>query len=59
MDSTPKKGAKWDAEADRDLWAACLVTLGEPKGPTLKSAVDLLKEMKGVDYTVKAASHRM
>lgn len=58
MDSTPKRGAKWDAEADRDLWAACLVALGEPKTATLKQAVDILMETKGVDITVKAASHR-
>lgn len=58
--STPsKKTSKWDAEMDRDLYAACLVIVGEPKGPTLGKAVELLREIKGVTYTVKAAMHRM
>lgn len=59
MNSTPKKTIKWDAEAERDLYGACLVVLGEPKGQTLGKAVELLHEVKGVEYTVKAATHRM
>lgn len=59
MNGTPKKTIKWDAEAERDLYGACLVVLGEPKGQTLGKAVELLREVKGVEYTVKAATHRM
>lgn len=56
---TPKKAIKWDAEAERDLYAACLVVAGEPKGQTLSKAVELLRDTHGVSYTLKAASHRM
>lgn len=56
---TPKKAVKWGAEADRDLFAACLVVVGEPKGQTLSKAVELLRDTHGVSYTTKAASHRM
>lgn len=59
MDNPTKKTFKWDAEADRDLYAACLIIAGEPKGQTLGKAVELLRETKGVSYTVKAATHRM
>lgn len=56
---TPTKGIKWDAEAERDLFGACLVVLGEPKGKTLSMAHELLIESRGVSYTLKAAKHRM
>lgn len=59
MNSASKKAIKWDAEAERDLYGACLVILGEPKGATLGKAVELLREVKGIEYTVKAATHRM
>lgn len=55
---TTKRGIKWDAETERDLFAACLVVCGEPKGATLRQAVEILNE-RGLDCTVKAASHRM
>lgn len=57
--ATPSKGFKWDAEAERDLFGACLVTLGEPKGQTLAKAHELLQEKLGVTYTLKAATHRL
>lgn len=50
---------KWTPEAERDLYAACLVAVGEPKGATLKQAVAILQESLNVTITVKAASHRM
>jgi hypothetical protein len=58
---TPTKGApfKWDAEAERDLFAACLVAAGEPKGPTLKKAMEILNENYGERFTQKAATHRL
>lgn len=56
---TPSKGFKWDHEAERDLFGACLVVLGEPKGQTLAKARELLQEVRGVTYTLKAAQHRM
>ncbi|ROW12880.1 hypothetical protein VPNG_04725 [Cytospora leucostoma] len=61
MENTPTKGAafKWTAEAERDLFAACLVVAGEPKGATLKNAMDLLNEHFGERFTQKAASHRL
>lgn len=58
--ATPKgTGFKWDAESERDLFGACLVVLGEPKGKTLAEAHKLLQELRGVTYTTKAATHRM
>lgn len=61
METTPTKGAvfKWTAEAERDLFAACLVVTGEPKGATLKNAMDLLNGQFGERFTQKAASHRL
>ncbi|KAK7727550.1 hypothetical protein SLS53_001221 [Cytospora paraplurivora] len=61
METTPTKGAafKWTAEAERDLFAACLVAAGEPKGATLKNAMELLNENFGERFTQKAASHRL
>lgn len=59
MDTPGKKGVKWSTEAERDLYAACLVAVGEPKGGTLSKAVQILKENLGVEITVKAASHRV
>lgn len=59
MDTPGKKGFKWTAEAERDLYAACLIAVGEPKGPTLSKAVQFLKENLDIDITVKAASHRV
>lgn len=58
---TPTKGTpfKWDAETERDMFAACLVAAGEPKGPTLKKAMDILNENYGKRFTQKAASHRL
>lgn len=58
---TPTKGTpfKWDAEAERDLFAACLVASGEPKGPTLKKAMEVLKDTYGERFTQKAATHRL
>lgn len=56
---TPTKGFKWDAEAERDLFGACLVVLGQPKGSTLADAHKLLQDTRGITYTVKAATHRM
>ncbi|ROW06430.1 hypothetical protein VMCG_04423 [Cytospora schulzeri] len=57
---TPTKGApfKWDAEAERDLFAACLVAAGEPKGPTLKKAMEIMNDNFGERFTQKAATHR-
>ncbi|KAL1854885.1 hypothetical protein Daus18300_011303 [Diaporthe australafricana] len=59
--STPTKGPafKWDAEAERDLFAACLVAAGEPKGATLAKAMDILEATFGERFTKKAASHRL
>lgn len=56
---TPPKGFKWDGESERDLFGACLVVLGEPKGKTLANAHQLLMDTRGVSYTLKAATHRM
>ncbi|KUI74016.1 hypothetical protein VM1G_09269 [Cytospora mali] len=57
---TPTKGTgfKWDAAAERDLFAACLVAAGEPKGPTLKNAMAILNDHFGERFTQKAATHR-
>lgn len=52
-------GFKWDAESERDLFGACLVVLGEPKGKILADAHQLLVDTRGVTYTPKAAQHRM
>ncbi|KUI63194.1 hypothetical protein VP1G_10321 [Cytospora mali] len=58
---TPTKGTgfKWDAAAERDLFAACLVAAGEPKGPTLKNAMVILNDHFGERFTQKAATHRL
>lgn len=50
-------GFKWDAEAERDLFGACLVVLCEPKGKTLADAHQLLVDTRGVTYTPNAAHH--
>ncbi|KAI3398140.1 hypothetical protein diail_9762 [Diaporthe ilicicola] len=59
--STPTKGPtfKWDDASDRDLFAACLIAAGEPKGATLAKAMDILKDNFGERFTKKAASHRL
>lgn len=59
METPNKKGIKWSAEAERDLYAACLVAVGEPKGNTLRQAVQILEDSLGLVVTVKAASHRV
>jgi hypothetical protein len=57
----PSKGSgfKWDAAAERDLFAACLVAADEPKGATLSNAMDILRDNFGERFTQKAASHRL
>lgn len=59
--TSPSKGPtfKWDAAAERDLFAACLIAADEPKSATLAKAMEILKENFGERYTQKAASHRL
>ncbi|CAN8103852.1 unnamed protein product [Discula destructiva] len=59
MSTSAAGSRKWSAEAERDLYGACLVAMGLPKAADLNKACEILRETQGLTITPKAASHRI